>query len=118
MSNDKDRVYVYKSQAIRDYGLTERQISVGRNLGMLHTKIVENPADKNRTSLLIDLDSLLTYLSKIQDHEIKKAQNKVAVIDSRKCIVCGASIEARRTPIGHLSEYCDEHDPDKTQSEW
>ena len=116
MSGHKDRVYVYKSQAMREYGITAGQIADARDLGLIYTKIVRNPFDKNRTSLLIDVDTLCNYLEKVRDRKPAKRSSKVEVVASRNCLICGVEIKSKRTLVGHLPEYCDEHNPRKRTS--
>lgn len=118
MKGDKDRVFIYKSQAIREYGVTAEQISNARELGLINTKVVPNPFDKNTNSLLIDVDSLCSYLEKIQKPLPNRGETKLGIVDARKCIICGVPIKSKKTLVGHISEYCEEHDRRKIGSKW
>lgn len=118
MSGHKDRVYIYKSQAIREYGITAEQIADAHDRGLIYTKIARNPFDKNRTSLLIDVDMLCNYLESVQDRKPSKGSNKVEVVASKNCLICGVEIKSKRTLVGHIPEYCDEHNQRKRTSKW
>ncbi len=116
MPNDKDRVYIYKTQAMQKYNLTSQQIWYARQLGRIVTKLVPNPSDKKQTSLLIDEDSLCDYLESIGGTRIAETETKLGVIAERRCLICGVEVKPKRTLVGHIPQYCEEHNPSRRRS--
>lgn len=86
------------------------------------TKEVPNPYDTERTSLLIDVDALIENLEVIQClSETSERSTPLEVVAERNCLICGVEIKSKPSVIGHISMYCDEHDPSKVRSrsgEW